>query len=150
MIRAILIFTGLCDQLLIRNCNIVVALQKSEVCEVWVKCNSTEDLFTDIELAINKGMLLEEVAFLTGLRIKGYAINREVIETNRSSKESVEGEIKFEFYTPISKWIESLNLKKISIDVKNRKAIAILKTPVKIEQLFDLGLRLLKPKRVPP
>jgi len=107
-------------------------------------------MFTDIELAINSGSPLEEIAFLTSVKVKGYMISKEIVEANKHSNQTVEGLIEFEFYTPIEKWIDSLSFKRISIDVKNRRAIALLEKPVSIEQLFDVGIRLLKPKRVPP
>jgi len=150
MIRAVLLFKGVCKPRLLEKCNTIVLIQRNSLCEAWIKCSTVNEMFSDIELAINSGYPLEEVAFLTGLKIKGYAISREIVETNKQCSQSIEGSIEFEYYTPVTHWIKELNIKKISIDVKSRKAIAQLEKPISIEQLFDKGIRLLKPIRIPP
>jgi hypothetical protein len=150
MIRAILIYRGLCNPQLVEKCTSITYTQRNVFCEIWVKCSNVSDMFFDIELAINNGYLLEEITFLTGLKLKSYAINKEVVEANRTSNQSIEGLIEFEFYKPINEWIEKLEIKKINIDITNRKAVAHITKPINIEQLFDLGIRLLKPKRIPP
>jgi hypothetical protein len=150
MIRAVLVFRGGCGQHLVERCALVTHVQRGSLCEVWVKCGSAEDVLLDIESALNRGYLLEEVAFLTGLKIKGYKISKEIIEANNTLNQSVDGEIEFEFCKPVSEWIAKLDVKKMSIDIKNRRAVAQLTKPIHIETLFDLGIRLLKPRRVPP
>jgi hypothetical protein len=150
MIRAVLVFRGMCREDLIEKCIAVAYVQRTGMCEAWVKCFSANDMLLNIESALNKGFLLEEIAFLTGLKIKGYRISKEVVEANSTSKQIVNGEIEFEYHKPLSEWITKLSVKRISIDVRSRRAVAQLAKPINIEILFDLGIRLLKPVRTPP
>jgi hypothetical protein len=150
MIRAVLAFRGACGSQLVERCSLITCVQRGFLSEVWVKCSTSDDMLLDVESALNKGYLLEEVSFLTGVKVKGYMISREIVENNIVQNLLVDGEVEFEYNKPVGEWAFKLDVARLTIDLTTRKATALLARPVSVETLFDLALRLLKPKRIPP
>lgn len=149
-IRAVLRFIDTCTSVAVENCLAIVVKRLRDACEIWVRCNSLEDFLANIEYALNKGLVLLEISFLTGLRLKGYAINKEYIVVHGTSDSEVSGEIVFEYHITPQTWIQRLEFKKLRIDLEKKIAVAHLANSVSASQLFDLGIRLLKPRRIPP
>jgi hypothetical protein len=150
MIRAVIAFRGACGSQLVERCSLITCVQRGFLGEAWVKCSTSDDMLLDVESALNKGYLLEEVSFLTGVKVKGYMISREIVENNILQNLFVDGEVVFEYNKPVSEWAFKLDVARLTIDLTTRKATAVLARPVSVETLFDLALRLLKPKRIPP
>jgi len=150
MIRAVLAFRGACGSQLVERCSLITCVQRGFLSEAWVKCSNSDDMLLDVESALNKGYLLEEVSFLTGVKVKGYMISREIVENNIVQNLLVDGEVEFEYNKPVGEWAFKLDVARLTIDLITRKATAVLARPVSVETLFDLALRLLKPKRIPP
>lgn len=150
MIRAVLVFRGACGRELVERCSMITCLQRGVLSEVWVKCPTSDDMLLDVESALNKGYLLEEISFLTGMKVKGYMISREIVERNIVQNLFVEGEVEFEYYKPVGEWATKLDVVRLSIDLTTSRAVALLARPVALETFFDMALRLLKPRRIPP
>jgi hypothetical protein len=150
MIRAVLVFRGACGRGLVERCSMITCVQRGVLSEVWVKCPTSDDMLLDVESALNKGYLLEEVSFPTGVKVKGYMISREIVERNIVQNQFVEGEVEFEYYKSVGEWATKLDVVRLSIDLTTSKAVALLARPVTVETLFDMALRLLKPRRIPP
>jgi len=150
VIRATLKFNGLCNSIAIELCTTILQLQTNQICEVWVKCNKAEELILYVEKALNKGLLLLEVGFTTGHKIKGYALNLKDVFSHGTNYIEVNGEIEFEYYTPLQNWIKNLQTKKLKIDLQKHRAQAHLTKPITTAQLFDTRIRLLKPQKIPP
>lgn len=148
-IRIALIFKGACRADLIGFCEVVLELQRGSYCELWLRCLSLEDLLSTIERFLNEGLIPIEAGFPTGYRAKCYALSPNDLRVHGGGSLEVSGEVELEYYRQLSSWVGLLKFKKLSINLRSSKAWVVLAEPINTAKLFDVGLRLVKPYRIP-
>lgn len=126
------------------SCERVVELVKGNVYEIWLKCFSPLDILIVVEDVLNKGLVLTEIEFLNGVKVKGFQLDLQVLqELGQYDADVAEGTIVVEYHRRPSEWMKLLPLRRCEIDVEKRRALVELAKPVKISTLFDHGLKLL-------
>lgn len=146
MIRAVLRFLGSTSSTSLDSytCEKVVELTRGSLYEVWLRCFSPYTVLEIIENALNKGLVLSELEFLNGVKVKGFQLDLRVLqELGQYDADVAEGAIVVEYRRRPSEWVKLLPLRKCKIDVEKKQALIELAKPVKISTLFDHGLKLL-------
>lgn len=146
MIRAILRFLGNNTPTLLNSytCEKVAELMKGGVYEVWLRCPSPHLILEIIEDALNKGLMLVELEFINGVKIKGSQLDLRILhEISQYDADIAKGIIVVEWHRQPSEWVKLLPLRMCKIDVEKKHALIELAKPVKISTLFDCGLKLL-------
>jgi len=148
-IRAAVLLEGGCRANLAEPCEAVLELRRGNLCELWLKCVHLEEFFKVLERALNEGIIPVEIGFPTGRKVRGYNLSPEDLVTHGRGSLEVSGRVELEYYKPLGSWVGALKVARLSVDLGSSRAKAELLEPVSTSRLFDAGVRLLKPLRVP-
>lgn len=146
MVRVILRFLGdtSITSLDSYNCKKIAELTRNSIYEVWLRCTSPYTILEIIEDALNRGLILAEIEFLNGVRVKGFQLDLRILqELGQYDADVAEGTVVVGYSKKPSEWINLLSLRRCKIDIEKRCALIELAKPVKISTLFDHGLKLL-------
>ncbi|ABL88701.1 hypothetical protein Pisl_1546 [Pyrobaculum islandicum DSM 4184] len=124
----------------------VVALPPGEI---WLRCDSVDELLLHLDALLEAGHVPMVIAFLDGRRLPVTAVSSDILETHGTYDEELQQIIKVKFYTPPSSWIPHFQRSKMRLNPQKKTAVIHLTTPIRLTQLYDLGLRLLQPKKAP-
>jgi len=149
-LRVSLKFIGQCFSTDMFLCVLILSIGKNGMCEMWVKCPSAISLLELIKYALNKGFLLLEIGFLSGLRRRGFELDLREISEHGFYDAEISGVIEVEYYKPVSMWMDFLPFKKLYVRSRSNRAFIELNRAVKLSTLFDCGVRLVKPYKCPP
>lgn len=150
MIRVILRFLGGNSLAHIDGCTCekIAESMRNGIYEVWLRCPSPYAVLEIVEDALNRGLMLAELEFLNGVRVKGLQLDLRILqELGQYDADVAEGVVVVEYCKRPSEWMNLLSLRRCRIDVEKRHALIELAKPVKISTLFDYGLKLLMRNR---
>jgi hypothetical protein len=148
-IRVALLLKCSCRLSSAEPCTAILELRRGNLCELWLRCQSSEDFFRVVERALNEGSLPVEAGFPTGHRVRGYALSHRDVVVHGEGSIEVSGEVELEYYRVPSTWLTLLKVRRINLDPRSSRAHAVLAEPVSTATLFDAGVRLVRPLRVP-
>lgn len=146
MIRVVLRFLNSSGNIPPRSgaCEKVVELIEGNMYEVWLRCSSPYAVLEIVENALNRGLMLVELEFLNGVKMKGFQLDLRILqELGQYDADVVEGIVVVEYRRRPSEWMNLLPLRRCKIYLEKKRALIELAKPVKISTLFDYGLRLL-------
>jgi len=133
-------------------CSVIrVSRRGSGVIEVWVKCSSIGELVESLLLLEARGYIVA-IAGVDGSLVEGVPRALEDLESLglRDLVLGADDPIEVEFGDTGSLRVLLDTVKAISINYEERVARVVLAKPLHLTKLFDAGLRLLKPRRLPP
>jgi len=135
------------------SCDVFEVVQLGLYSELWVKCAEVRKVLQFLEQVLSWGSIL---AFgnLTGSVRRSLPVTQEEFMKFASSDLTFDArsEIVVEALSP---WVSTLSFlvnssSRLLVDVKNKRAKAVLAKPVRTTSLFDARLRVLKPLETPP
>lgn len=131
-------------------CDVVLCIDRGAYSEIWMRCSSSNDVIKSLSRALDGGLIPLKLGFLDGSYIKAPYIDFSKLGDFLSRSISISGRIEVEYYKPFSEWVTKIPALRINITPHNRRALIELLQAVSTASLFDLGLRLIKPQKVPP